>query len=91
MPIPSTELFDSLTHTYTVNSISANSFIYGGDRYTRYADSNSFDGSLTIDDVVVHGRFDVLSPTMMRGEDITSFDIDGTQCSATVLVLTTHR
>ena len=90
--IPSSELFNSLTYTFTVVPINNDSFRYGTDLFTRYPGSNSFDGMLVIDRTeVVHARFDVLSPTSMRGEIVDSFNDGGVACSATILVATNHR
>ncbi len=92
VPVPSNQVFDSLTYTFSASAINANSFRYGGDVFTRVPGTNSFNGSANFDGGVnVQMRFDVLSTTSMYAQGVTNFTVDGTPCSATVTGLTNHR
>jgi hypothetical protein len=92
VPIPSTEIFDNLTQTYSMFIINSNSFNYGNDVFTRIPGTNSFNGSFTFDDGTnAQIRFDMTSATSMFGQAVTNFTQDGVACSATALFLTNHR
>ncbi|MEO8393612.1 MAG: hypothetical protein ABI700_11540 [Chloroflexota bacterium] len=92
VPIPSTEVFDSLTYTFGMFIVNGNSFNYGQDVFTRIPGTNSFSGSFTFDDGTnAQIRFDLRSPTSMFGQAVTNFTQDGVACSATSLFLTNHR
>ena len=92
VPIPSTEVFDSLTFTFSMYIINSSSFNYGDDVFTRISGTNSFSGSFTFDDGTnAQIRFDLTSPTSMFGQAVTNFTDSGTPCSATALFLTNHR
>jgi len=92
VPIPSTEIFDSLTFNYSMFIINSNSFNYGQDVFTRIPGTNSFAGSFTFPDGTnAQIRFDMTSATSMFGQAVVNFTQDNTPCSATSLFLTTHR
>lgn len=92
VPIPSTEVFDSLTFNFSMFIINSNSFNYGNDVFTRIPGTNSFSGSFTFDDGTnAQIRFDMTSATSMFGQAVTNFTDGGTPCSATALFLTNHR
>lgn len=91
VPIPSTEVFDTIVDSYQLTINNATTFTFGGDRFTNAAGTNSYHGSWTFDDGFnSQMRLDVISPNNMRGELTGNFTLDGTPCSATVLFIVTR-
>ncbi|MEP7294172.1 MAG: hypothetical protein ABI835_20460, partial [Chloroflexota bacterium] len=90
--IPATEFYDSLTETYSLRTLTADSFNYGGEVMTRYPGSNTFSGSFNFEDGSnAQIRFEVASATSMRGELIGNLFLDGgLSCNVTVLFATNH-
>ena len=91
-PTDSNEVYASLTYTFFLDGVDANSFKYGGDLLTRIPGTNSFSGSFTFDDGTnMQARYDLASPTVMTGQEVGNAVVDGTPCSATVLVTITRN
>lgn len=91
-PLSSAEVYGELTYTFSLSIISADLMVFGGDLYTRYPGSNSFDGMFTYaDGYQSPGRIDVISPTIIHGEVNDLFQYDGYTCSATTLFDSTHN
>ncbi len=92
LPVDSTQVFASLTYTFFVDGVDANSFRYAGDLFTRVPGTNSFNGSFTNEDGSnVQERYDVISATFISGQAVGNVVIDGTPCSATVLLTVTRQ
>jgi len=92
VPIPSTEVLDSITYTYLLRVTTNNTFVYGDDTYTRVPNTNTFTGIFTWRD----GRqsqawLTVNSATSINGQVIDNFTLDNTACSGTFLFLATRR
>jgi hypothetical protein len=92
VPVDSNEVYASLTYVYFIQGVDANSFKYGGDLMTRIPGTNSFSGSFTFDDGTnMQARYDLVSPTLMAGQEVGNLVVDGTPCSGTVLVTLTRN
>ncbi len=89
---PTTELYDSLTDTFYLYIVNRDAFNYGRADFTRIPGSNGFYGTFTFEDNT-NGqmRFELLSPTSMRGSIVGNYTIDGVACSTTTLFITNHR
>jgi hypothetical protein len=84
--IPTSELLDKITYTYTLTAINEGAFKLGGDVFTRATGTNTFTGLFTFDDgTSVQAWLTVNAPTSISGQVILNFTEDGTQCSSTLL------
>ncbi|MFN8450501.1 MAG: SH3 domain-containing protein [Anaerolineae bacterium] len=91
VPIPSTEVFESLSYGVTVLIVNNSTFTFGGDTFTRVPGSNNFIGSFTYDDGSnAQVYFYLTSPTFMSGQIVGNVGFGDSACSATVQ-FTTHR
>jgi hypothetical protein len=91
VPIPTTEILDRITYTYQVTSASGNSFTYGGDVFTRTPGTNTFTGLFSFEDgESLQAWFTVNSSTSISGQATLNFVLDDTQCSATLLFISSR-
>ncbi len=88
----STELYNSLTDTFYVYTVNRDTFNYGQSNFNRIAGTNSFYGSFSLEgNTNAQMRFELVSPTSMRGSITGNYVIDGINCSTTILFSTNHN